>query len=257
MRITVLGSGTSTGVPVIGCPCEVCTSTDPKDRRTRASILIETNSSKKYLIDTGPDLRTQMIRENIGAIDALFYTHLHADHCHGFDDLRAFYFWDKNPIQTYLAKDFSVELQERFRYAFFDSGYPGAIPHLNLNVIPDEGIFEVDGYEVETFRVPHGNVMTSVFRFGEFAYATDFKGFSDTQVERWKGKIKAMVASGVHYDPHPTHSTIPETLKLFDRLQVEQGVVSHLSHKIKYLDVNRSLPPQVSLAYDGMRIDLP
>jgi len=256
MKVTILGSGTSTGVPVIGCYCEVCSSTDLKDQRTRSSILIETSSAKKILIDTGPDLRMQLLRAGVGSVDALFYTHLHADHCHGFDDLRAFYFKDKKPLQTYLARNFSIELQDRFKYAFFDSGYPGATPHLNLNIIPDDGVFDVGGCQVETFRVPHGNVMTSVFRLGEFVYATDFKKFSDEQISRWRGKVKVMVASGVHFDAHPTHSTISETLDLFDKLQVKRGVISHLSHKISYLRDGAAMPPHVSLAYDGMRIDV-
>ncbi len=255
-RVVILGSGTSTGVPVIGCSCDVCQSNDPKNKRTRASILLETVDGKQFVIDTGPDFRAQMLGAGIRSIDALFYTHLHADHCHGFDDLRAFYFWDKSPIPTYLAKDFSVELPQRFYYAFSDSGYPGATPNLNLNIIPDDGVFDVGGVEVETFRVAHGNVMTSVFRFGSFAYATDFKTFSGSQIEQWRGKIKVMVASGVHFDAHPTHSTIPETIELFDKLEVERGVISHLSHKISYLRDGAGLPKKVSLAYDGMDIDL-
>lgn len=256
MQVIILGSGTSTGVPVIGCGCEVCRSSDPKNKRTRASILLRLNSHQ-YVVDTGPDFRAQMLRENVDHLDAVFYTHVHADHCHGFDDLRAFYFISKKDVDCYIASDFGKELNERFGYAFQSTGYKGTTPQVNLITIPDEGTFQVDSLKVEVIRVPHGNVRTTVYRFGNFVYATDFKRFEEDQIAAWQGKIHTMVASGVRFEPHPTHSNITETIELMERLGVKRGVIGHLSHNVDYLRDRSRLPEGIEFAYDGMVIDVP
>lgn len=255
-RVTILGSGTSTGIPVIGCDCEVCSSHDPRNTRTRASIYVAYDDGVQMVVDTGPEFRLQMIREGITDLNGVLYTHLHADHCHGFDDLRALYFRSKEPVNCYLCSDFEKELRQRFSYAFIDTGYLGTKPQVVLKQIPDDGNFLVANKPIETFRIAHGNVQTSVFRFGSFAYATDFKEFNADQIVRWKGKIKVMVASGIHFGTHNTHSVIEETLRLFEALNVERGVITHISHKIEHLRDSAKLPAGVELAYDGMVIDL-
>ena len=253
-KVVILGSGTSTGVPVIGCECAVCKSDEPKNKRTRASILIE-RSGKRILVDTAPELRLQITRLGINRIDALIYTHLHADHTAGFDDLRAFWFYSKADLPVYLRQHYHEELKGRFSYAFEDTGYRGATPQIYLNDFAI-GRQNIAGLEVDSIDLPHGNVLSSAVRIGDFAYATDFKAFTEKQISEWRGKITTMVASGIHFGKHPSHSVIPETLKLFDELEVERGVITHLSHDVEYLRHSAELPKGRELAYDGMVIDL-
>lgn len=254
MRIHILGSGTSTGVPVISCQCEVCVSPDPKNKRTRASIAIEVEG-KTLLVDTAPEMRLQVIKSNITSIDAVLYTHLHADHAHGFDDLRAFWFKSRKKLPLYLFPEYQEELKNRFSYAFQDTGYKGAIPQVELREIGDQ-VLSVEGIKVEPFRLPHGTVETCAFKVGRFMYATDFKRFSEDQISALKGEVDTMVASGIHFGSHNTHSVIPETLDLFKKLGVKKGIISHLSHEIEYLRDAKSLPDNVLFAYDGMIIDV-
>ena len=253
-RAVILGSGTSTGVPVIGCSCLVCESTDPKNNRTRASILVE-REGRRVLIDTSPEMRLQLTRASVKAVDAIFYTHLHADHTAGFDDLRAFYFQSKQRLPVYLQAHYHAELKSRFSYAFTDTGYRGATPQIDLREL-GLGPTEILGLPVEVIELPHGNVSTAAMRFGDFAYATDFKAFSPAQIAAWRGKLNVMVASGIHFGKHDSHSVIPETLELFDKLAVKRGIITHLAHDVNYSEHNAALPLGRELAYDGMVIDL-
>ncbi|MBP9706534.1 MAG: MBL fold metallo-hydrolase [Oligoflexales bacterium] len=255
VRVTILGSGTSTGVPVLGCGCEVCASTEAKNQRFRSSILLESNSGSKLVIDTGPEFRLQMLRVKVQDLEQVLYTHIHADHCHGFDDLRAFYFQNQKVIQCYLPNEYIEEFKTRFAYAFSESGYLGSKPELKLHAL-DQDCSRIGDFKIERQRLAHGNVLTSSYRFGAFAYATDFKSFSPEQIEKWRGKIKVMVASGIRFREHHTHSNVSETIKLFQALGVERGIITHLSHDIEYFRDSASLPKQVEFAYDGMSIDL-
>lgn len=254
MKVYILGSGTSTGVPVIGCDCEVCTSKDVKDKRTRASILIE-DGDFRLLVDTSPEMRLQLIGSGIDRVDAVLYTHLHADHSAGFDDLRAFWFYSREKLPVYLLPEYEEELRTRFSYAFNDTGYLGATPQVALHRI-DSGSLEIAGRKIDALTLEHGNVRSCGIRMGNFAYATDFKKFTEADIERWRGRVDVMVASGIHFREHRTHSVIPETLELFDRLEVKKGIISHLSHEVSYLKHSQQMPPGRSLAYDGMIIDL-
>lgn len=256
LTVTILGSGTSTGVPVIGCRCAVCKSPDPKNNRTRAAVMITDAAQRHIIIDTGPEFRLQMLREDVSSLEAVLYTHLHADHCHGFDDLRAFYFQSGKPINCYLTQELIDEMKIRFAYAFEKTGYLGTRPQVDIHVVKDYQPFTIGDVEVESFGVEHGDVTTSVFRLNRFAYATDFKRFTERQIQAWRGKISVMVASGIHFGAHKTHSVIPETLELFKQLGVERGVITHLSHDVDYLRDAGRLPDNVVFAYDGMRIDV-
>lgn len=255
MKVRILGSGTSTGVPVLGCQCEVCRSADPKNHRTRASILITTSHGHNILVDTPPEMRLQLLAAGVRELSAVIYTHMHADHTQGFDDLRAFYFHTKKPVPIYVLPDYEEEIQSRFRYAFEDTGYIGTRPHVDLRLIPNEP-FIIEDQLIDPIILPHGNVRSCALRFGRFAYATDFKEFSKTQIDAWRGHVDTMVASGVHYRPHPTHSNIPETIELFKKLGVKKGILSHLSHEVDFTRDSKSLPDSVSFSYDGMKIDL-
>jgi phosphoribosyl 1,2-cyclic phosphate phosphodiesterase len=254
VKVLVMGSGTSTGVPVIGCQCSICLSSDLKDRRTRASIALQ-NGGGWVIVDTGPDFRAQILSQNILKVKAVLYTHIHADHCHGFDDLRAFSFQSSEPIPCYLMSEHLTEFKVRFAYAFEDTGYTGSKPVVDLREIPEQPFF-VQDLEVEPIRLPHGHFTTCGFRFGNFAYITDFKAFPDAWIPKWKGKIHTLVASGIHFKPHPAHSSIPETCELFARLEVKRGIITHLSHKVAFERDSINLPKDVFLAYDGMVIDL-
>lgn len=256
MKVVVLGSGTSTGVPVIGCECEVCQSKAERNQRTRASLAVTSSSGATTLvIDTATEFRLQVLRAGIKKVDAVLYTHIHADHCHGFDDLRAFSFREKKVIPCFLGVDHEQEFRARFQYAFDDTGYNGSKPQITLERIP-EGPFQIGDLSIDPIILPHGHVRTWGFRIGNFAYATDFKTFSEDQIARWRGKIKTMVASGIHFGRHSTHSVIPETIELFRRLDVQHGVITHLAHEIDYLRDGERLPSHVEFAYDGMTIDV-
>lgn len=255
---TILGSGTSTGVPVIGCSCRVCISDEPKNKRLRASILLDfPDLGKKLVVDTSPDFRQQMLREKVSNLDAILYTHTHADHLHGFDDVRAFYFHDHKPLDVYGKKDDLEDIRTRFSYAFQNTGYSGVTPETILHPI-EEGTFSIfDGrVEVEAFFLPHGAVLSTCFRIGKFAYATDFKSFPEHVISAWEGKIHTMIASGLHYKPHNTHSLVPETIKLFERLKVKKGVVTHLSHQVDYRRPKIPLGGPFEYGYDGLSVSL-
>lgn len=253
LKITILGSGTSTGVPVLGCSCEVCRSDHPKNQRWRTSILVETPAGIPIVVDTGPEFRLQLLRAKVSSLQNVLYTHLHADHLHGFDDLRGLYFNSGKAIHCHIDPEYAIELRHRFHYAFEDTGYLGGRPEILLHPLPrDFSPFAVADIEVETVRLPHGNVRTNAFRFGNFAYATDFKEFPEDLIQHWSGKIDTMVASGLRWKPHKTHSVIEETLVLFDRLKVKQGIITHLSHEVEYERDQRRMPSNVELAYDGL-----
>ena len=256
LTITVLGSGTSTGVPTIGCDCEVCTSDHPKNKRTRASILITRNDTGQHIvIDTTPEFRLQMLRAKVTQLSHVLYTHTHADHSHGFDDLRAFYFRTRQPVHCFLPAELIEEFKVRFSYAFRDTGYPGITPQVILEGIPDQ-TFQILGLDVEPVRLPHGAMETTGFRFGSFVYCTDFKNFPEEKIRQWKGKIHTMIASGVHFKEHPTHSNVYQTTELFQKLEVEQGYITHLAHQVDYQRDSKDLPEKVAFAYDGLTLSV-
>ena len=255
MKIDVLGSGTSTGVPVLGCSCSVCKSKSIFNMRTRSSIAVTTEEGTCVVIDTAPEFRLQAVKAGINRVDSVLYTHLHADHCAGFDDLRAFSFTNDVPVECYLAKEFIGEFKSRFSYVFNETGYIGAKPKIELKEITSS-CFTVQGIQVEVLRLPHGHVQSTAFKIGRFLYATDFKAFSPEQIRQLVGKIDLMIASGIHFGEHAAHSTIPETLDLFSRLDIKQGIITHLSHDVDYLRDSAMLPAHVGFAFDGMTLNL-
>lgn len=259
LTVTILGSGTSTGVPVIGCPCPICESPDPHDQRLRASIMLSTPEGAHLVVDTGPDFRAQMLAHKVSRLEHVLYTHTHADHCHGFDDLRAFYFHQKSPVQCYLYKDHVEEFKARFAYAFDPNPTPNSRPQVEVQAFTS-GAFTVSlghqNFTVEAEILPHGQGVTAAFKIGAFVYATDFKEIPENIRKKWRHKVHTMIASGVRFHPHPTHSSLPETLALMTDLGVQRGIVSHLGHEIAFERDSASLPPGMTLAYDGMTIDV-
>ena len=256
MQVRVLGSGTSTGVPIIGCDCSVCSSSGERNKRTRASLLLSVGE-KNIVIDTSPEFRLQILQAGIKTLSAVLYTHIHADHCHGFDDLRVFSFAKSRgtPISCYMDASFIEEFKNKFSYVFATNSYYGTLPQVELLPVP-AGIFKVAGIEIESVRLPHGAIMTNAYRCGSFAYATDFKYFSDALLASWRGKIETMLISGARFKPHPTHSSVSESLAIMQTLGVRRGYLTHLSHDVDYYKHSDALPSGFAFAYDGLVIDL-
>ncbi len=256
MKVTVLGSGTSTGVPVIGCSCDICQSEDPKNNRTRASLCIEDDQGRAIIIDTSPDFRQQVLRKKMTKLSHVLYTHAHADHCHGFDDLRGFYFSQRSEVNCYATQDHIESIKSTFQYAFNPkSQYIGVTPQVVMHEIKEQP-FRVYEFEIEPIFLPHGHVTTTAFRFGTFAYATDFKSFSPEQINLWRGKVHTMVASGVRFTEHHSHSTVMETVELMLKLEVKRGFISHLNHEVDYIKHRSMLPPHIDFAYDGLELSI-
>lgn len=254
-RVTILGSGTSTGVPIIGCHCSVCTSDLPQNHRTRASIMVSAPGQLPLVVDSGPEFRLQMLRHRVDGIAGVLYTHTHADHCHGFDDLRAFYFHTKEPVDGYLHESHVQDFKSRFAYAFDETPTPNSRPQVRITTFDDRS-FQAGPFEVSPMMLPHGIGETATFRMGRFLYATDFKSVPESIRTLWRGKIDVMVASGVRFHPHPTHSSVPETIALMLDLRVKRGIITHLGHEVEYQRDSLPLPSHIQLAYDGMTIDV-
>jgi phosphoribosyl 1,2-cyclic phosphate phosphodiesterase len=250
-RLTVLGSGTSMGVPTIGCSCAVCHSSDPKDRRTRPSVLIE-YGQKFVLIDTTPDFREQAIRENITQIDAVLYTHTHADHILGLDDLRPLSFHRSGKIPLYARPEATEFIRNMFRY-IFDADYKfGGLAQVELK--PVTGPFDLFGAHIQPVPVIHGETEIYGYRIGSMAYLTDFSSVPEASFEFLQG-LDVLFLDALRHKPHPTHSTVQRSLEIADRLKAKQVFFTHVCHDLAHAETNASLPPHVQLAYDGMKLE--
>ena len=251
MKVTFLGTGTSTGVPEIGCSCAVCQSNDPRDNRLRASVLVET-AGKRILIDCGPDFRQQMIRSRIYQVDGILLTHEHYDHVGGLDDLRPY--CRQGAVPIYAASDVVEAIETRIPYVFRAHPYPG-VPRLALHTISLEP-FEVAGVLVQPIRVMHGRLPILGFRIGNFAYLTDILTLPETEVPKLQG-VDVLVLDALREAEHPSHESVPQALALIDRLQPKQAYLTHMSHRIGLHAVaEQSLPAHVQYAYDGLEIEL-
>jgi phosphoribosyl 1,2-cyclic phosphate phosphodiesterase len=249
--LTVLGSGTSMGVPTIGCTCAVCHSPDPHDRRTRPSILLEF-AGKFVLIDTTPDFREQAIREHIRQIDAVVYTHSHADHILGIDDLRPLSYHRDGRIPLYARPDAAEFIRNMFRY-IFDADYKfGGLARLELK--PIEGVFQLFGARFEPIPVVHGDTEIYGYRFGSAAYLTDFSEIPESSMPLLQG-LDVLFLDGLRYKPHPTHSTVENSIRIADLLKAKRVFFTHICHDLPHEETNAALPPHVRLSYDGMKLE--
>jgi phosphoribosyl 1,2-cyclic phosphate phosphodiesterase len=249
--LTVLGSGTSMGVPTIGCTCAVCHSTDAHDRRTRPSVLIQ-YAGKVVLIDTTPDFREQAIREGITQIDAVLYTHSHADHILGIDDLRPLSYHRDGKIPLYARAEAADYIRNMFRY-IFDADYKfGGLARLELK--PVDGPFDLFSARVEPIPVIHGESEIYGFRLGSAAYLTDFSQIPEESFSRLQG-LDVLFLDGLRYKPHPTHSTVENSLRIADRLKAKRVFFTHICHDLPHEATNATLPPHVRLSYDGMKLE--
>lgn len=254
MKVTILGSGTSQGVPVIACNCDVCRSEDPRDSRLRTSALIETQN-KVIVIDTGPDFRQQMLNAKVDHLDAVVFTHEHKDHVAGLDDIRAFNFKSGGKaMEVYATESVQKALKREFAYVFADSKYPG-VPEINLHSI-DGSPFIVQGVKVEPIQVMHYKMPVLAFRFDDFAYVTDANYISVEEKNKIRG-AKVLVLNALRQSKHISHFNLEEALELIKELEVETAYLTHISHLMgKHAEVSAMLPKNVHLAFDGLEIEL-
>ncbi len=251
LYITVLGSGTSTGVPTIGCECPVCTSTDPRNNRLRPSILVR-YAGHGILIDTTPDFRTQALRAPIERVDAILYTHAHADHILGLDDVRPFNYRQRSAIPIYGKQDTLDAIRRVFRYAFEAEPAQTSIPRLKLHAINEEP-FELFGLKITPLRIIHGTAEILGFRFGSAAYITDQSDLP----EETKAKLQdldVLFLDALRHKPHPTHSTVAQSLIWVEELKPKHAYFTHMCHDLGHAQTEKTLPPGVHLAYDGLEI---
>ena len=255
MKLLVLGSGTSTGVPRIGNDWGLCDPNEPKNRRSRVSIVVESAAGARILVDTSTDLRSQLLANNIDAVDAIFWTHDHADHCHGIDDLRPMRFGRNAPIPGFGSSNTVRQLKQRFGYVFAGKyGYP-TIVHLDTL----ERIRIVCGFAVASCEMPHGPATSTAFRFeadGEsIGYATDFSDISDEMIALFKG-VDILVTDCLRREPHPTHASLATALEFAERTGAATTVLTHLDKSMDYATVSAETPANVLVGYDGMEIEL-
>ncbi|SRR6266496_2740204 len=250
-RLTVLGSGTSMGVPTIGCDCAVCCSPDPRDRRTRPSISIE-YGGKRVLIDTTPDFREQAIREDIRQLDAVLYTHAHADHILGLDDVRPLSYHRPNRIPLYARPETGAILRNMFRYIFEADYKFGGLAQVELNNI--DGPIDLFGARFEPVRVMHGDAEIIGFRFGSAAYLTDFSAIPEESFAQLQD-LDVLFLDALRHTPHPTHSTVNKSLEIVERVMPKRTFFTHICHDLPHEETNTALPPHVRLAYDGLKLE--
>lgn len=250
-KLTFLGTGTSQGVPMIGCGCEVCCSNDPRDKRLRASVFVE-YEGLRILVDAGPDFRQQMLREGISSVDAILLTHNHKDHTGGLDDIRAFNYFEKKATQIYCEKYVEDSLRMEFSYAFAEIRYPGA-PEWHVHNIDDKP-FEINGVKIIPIRGKHFNLPVLGYRFGNIAYCTDMNRIPEEEFEKLKG-LDHFIINCVRRGRHISHFGLEQAIKVARKVGAKQSWLTHLSHQLPcYEDLVKEMPEGILPAYDGLQI---
>jgi phosphoribosyl 1,2-cyclic phosphate phosphodiesterase len=253
-----LGTGTSFGVPVIGCRCGTCTSTDPRDRRTRHAALV-TEGGRRLLVDTPPELRLQLVDAGIDMIDALWFTHCHADHVHGLDDVRVFSERGRAPIQVYAAADCEAALRDRFAYVFDPRVRPlqgTSKPEATLTTLHPYEPVEMAGMMVTPLPVPHGPLSVYGFRVGDLGYVTDGKRLPERTADALRG-VRVLVLNALWFgNPHPTHFSVEEAIEAARSVGAERTYLTHLSHRVSHAELDARLPDGVWAAYDGLEVEV-
>jgi phosphoribosyl 1,2-cyclic phosphate phosphodiesterase len=257
MRLTFLGTGTSFGVPQIGCQCAVCCSDDPRDRRTRSGAVLQAAGSA-ILIDTPPELRLQLISVGISRIDAVVYTHEHADHINGIDDLRIFSVRERKPLPLYGPEETLERLRASFKYIFDDSVRPyegTSKPRLTLQAVEPDRMIRIAGVEVLPLAFQHGHLRVFGYRFGPLAYITDIKEIPAAQREQLQG-LDVLVLNALWWRPHPTHLSISEAVQTAQELGARRTYLTHLTHETGHMELEAQLPQGVLPAYDGLTVEV-
>ncbi len=253
MRVTFLGTGTSQGVPVIGCTCEVCSSLDYRDKRLRTALHIQLED-QSWVIDTGPDFRQQMLREHINRLDAVIFTHAHRDHTAGLDDVRAYNFWQQIDMPIYGTKPTLDQLRVEYAYAF-EKNAPLGLPRLDLREI-DATPFSIGGFEIIPLPVMHLRMPVFGYRFGNFSYITDANFIPDETLERLKG-TEILVLNALQHEPHVSHFNLEQALSKAKEINAKKTYLLHMSHRMGlHAAIEKTLPDNVSLAYDGLQLDI-
>jgi phosphoribosyl 1,2-cyclic phosphate phosphodiesterase len=252
MQVTILGCGGSGGVPMIGCRCTVCTSDNPKNKRTRSSILIEVDG-KRLLVDTSPDLRAQALGQGLSQVNGILYTHAHADHIHGIDDARYFNYNMKKSIQVCGTEEIINYLNRSFNYAFQMPAGSWVRPVIEARVIEEYSRFAVAGVPVQSFLQYHGKGKTTGYRIGNFAYSTDVNNLNEQSLQLLES-LDVWVVDCLQYEPAPTHAHLAMTLEWIEKLKPRRAVLTHMGHAFDYDTLSRALPPNVTPAYDGMKL---
>lgn len=252
MKVTFLGTGTSHGIPMIGCDCPVCRSDDPHNRRTRASVLVEVHGAT-LLIDTPPELRIQALREDVRRVDAVLFTHAHADHLFGLDDVRRFNELSGCAMPCYGSEWTLRAIRRAFEYVFVPVQTGGSKPALDL--IHVDAKFRVAGVDVQPVQVLHGSLDVLGYRIGNFAYVTDVSHIPESSMELLRG-LEVLVLGVLRPQPHETHFSVEEGLEVVETLRTKRAFFTHIAHKLDYEATNASLPPHIRLAYDGLKITI-
>ncbi len=252
MKITFLGTGTSAGIPVIGCKCTVCHSLDPRNQRTRASVLV-TWEGRNILIDTSTDFRAQALREQIAQIDAILYTHSHADHILGLDDIRPYNFWQHGAIPIYGRHETLSHIRQAFPYIFESSSALSMIPQVEDREI--SGPFSLNGLSVFPIPVLHGPQEIFGYRLGDFAYITDFKTIPENSMSQLHG-LDVLVLDALRRKPHPTHSNLENSISVIEQLKPRRAFFTHMGHDLEHQATEDLLPPHIRLAFDGLSVEV-
>jgi phosphoribosyl 1,2-cyclic phosphate phosphodiesterase len=253
LRVTFLGSGTSHGVPMIGCDCAVCRSTDPRDNRLRPSVLLEPDDGTVLLVDTGPDLRAQALRHGVVRVDAVLFTHPHADHILGLDETRRFTTLQGRAIPCYGDPDTIAEVRRVFQYAFDPRQQGGGVPRLDLR--PVTGPFSVGETVVTPVPVMHGELPIYGYRVGAFAYLTDCSAVPESSWPLLAG-VKTLAIDALRHRPHPTHFTVAQAIEAASRVGAERTLLTHIAHDLGHAETSANLPAGVELAYDGLEVEV-
>ncbi len=254
MNILFLGTGTSTGVPSLCCTCSVCQSSHPKNKRLRSSVLLQ-NEGTNILIDTSTDLRQQCLTHQIRSIDHVLYTHHHADHVHGIDELRCFNYFNKMDIPCYGNKSTLEQIQKNFSY-IFNGVKPegGGIPQLTLNELNGDDLF-LGGMCITPLDIIHGSLTITGYKVGKAAYITDCNGIPESTLEKIQG-LDLLILNALGFKPHPTHFCLSQALEAIEMIRPGRAILTHINHQFDHEAVGKDLPENVSLAYDGLRIEL-
>jgi phosphoribosyl 1,2-cyclic phosphate phosphodiesterase len=251
MEVTFLGTGTSHGIPVIGCDCPVCTSADPHNNRMRSSLLIR-HRGLSWVIDTGQEFRLQAIRAGLQQLDAVFYTHDHADHMFGIDDLRIFSC--RRSLPVYGAQETLLQIRKRFAYIFASPIPGGGVPSLELIPIDEHGL-SIDGLQIQPVPIYHGTRLINGYRFGPMAYLTDCSGIPESSLPLLEG-LEMLVVGALREREHPTHFSIGQAVDMIQRIAPVQGYLTHMCHEIDHESLSGRLPPNIAPAYDGLCVNL-